>query len=78
MILNDFIRHKTNARELCVIRDCGWIVATCWIDNEDLCLINQNLVYKEVLKDSWGTLLVVNEHNDEVRIPCHYIDIEWS
>lgn len=77
MILSDFLRHKTNARELCVICDCGWIVATCWIDNEDLFLINQNLVYKEVLKDSWGTLLVVNERNDEVRIPCHYIDIEW-
>ena len=75
MRLYDFLRYNTNVKELCVIRNGGWIVATCWIDSEDLFLINQNLINKEVQADSWRTLTVVNEHNDEVRIPCHCIDI---
>lgn len=75
MRLYDFLKYKTNIKELCVIRNGGWIVATCWIDNEDLFLSNQGLPNKVVQEDSWGTLLIANEHNDEVRIPCHYIDI---
>ena len=36
MKLIDFLLKKTNALELCVIREGGWTVATCWIDYEDL------------------------------------------
>lgn len=44
MILRDFLHKKTNAKELCIIREDGWIIASCWIDYEDLFAIPQNLV----------------------------------
>ena len=36
MKLSEFLLKKTQALELCVIRDCGWIVASYYIDHEDL------------------------------------------
>lgn len=75
MRLIDFLRDKTNVKELCVIRDSGWIVASCWIDYEDLFYIPSNLVDKVVKKDEWGYLPIVNENNAEIKIPCHYIDV---
>lgn len=75
MRLIDFLRNKTNVKELCVIRDSGWIVASCWIDYEDLFYIPSSLVDKVVKKDEWGYLPIVNENNAEIKIPCHYIDV---
>ena len=75
MKLKDFLWNKTNARELCVIRDCGWIVASCWIDYEDLFCIPPTLKDKEVKRDEWGYLSIVNENNAEIKIPCHYVDV---
>lgn len=75
MKLREFLRKNTNAQELCVIRDEGWIVASCWIDYEDLFFIPQKLAENEVKKDEWGYLTIVNENNAELKIPCHYVDV---
>lgn len=75
MTLRDFLRTKTNVKELCVIRDSGWIVATCWIDYEDLFYIPTKLADKLVKNDEWDYLLIVNENNAEIKIPCHYVDV---
>lgn len=76
MKLFEFLRHKTNANELCVIREGGWIIDTCWIDYEDLFLVHPKIADKEVKKDEWDYLPVVNENNAKIKIPCHYIDIK--
>lgn len=75
MILRDFLHKKTNAKELCIIREDGWIIVSCWIDYEDLFVIPQNLSQKAVKKDEWGYISIVNENNAEIKIPCHYIDV---
>lgn len=75
MKLREFLRTKTHAQELCVIRDSGWIVATAWIDYEDLFHIPPKLADKEVKHNEWGYLPVVNENNASIKIPCHYIDV---
>ena len=75
MTLKDFLYHKTNAQELCVIREHGWIVASCWIDYEDLFIIPHRLANNIVKNDEWGYLPIVNENNAMVKVPCHYIDV---
>ena len=74
MTVGEFCRTKTQAKELCVIRQDGWIVASAWIDYEDLFAIAPRDREKEVKSDEWGTLGVVTEHGDPVSVPCHYID----
>ena len=74
MTVREFCLRKTQVHELCVIRDYGWIIATAWIDSEDLFAMNENVAKKEVKSDSWGTLRTVTKHGDELDIPCHYID----
>lgn len=73
--LRTFLREKTKARELCVIRECGWIVAACWIDYEDLFHIPPTMSDMIVKKDEWGYLDVVNENNACIKIPCHFVDV---
>ena len=75
MKLKDFLWKKTNATELCVIREDGWIVAACWIDYEDLFAIPPTLKDKEVKNDEWDYLPIVNKNNAGIKIPCHYIDV---
>lgn len=75
VILRDFLRRKTQALELCVITDDGWIVATCWIDHEDLFHIPPKLADKEVKNDEWGELTIVNENGISIKIPCHYVNV---
>lgn len=75
MKLREFLLRKTKALELCVIRDSGWIVATCWIDYEDLFQIPHKLADSVVKKDEWGCLPIVNKNNAEIKIPCHYVDV---
>lgn len=75
MKLIEFLLKKTNARELCVIRNSGWIVASCWIDYEDLFYVPDDLANKIVKKDEWDYLSIVNENNAEIKIPCHYVDV---
>jgi hypothetical protein len=75
MKLYEFLLHKTQVAELCVIRDSGWIVATCWIDEEDLFRILPSISEREIKGDKWGYLPIVNENGAEITVPCHYIDI---
>lgn len=75
MRLREFLRKKTNAHELCVIRRDGWIVATCWIDREDLFHVPSELAGKEVKCAEWGYLPIVNENNATVKVSCHYVDV---
>lgn len=75
MILKEFLWKNTYAKELCVIRENGWIVASCWIDYEDLFYIPSKLANEEVKGDKWDYLSIVNENNAEIQIPCHYIDV---
>lgn len=75
MKLREFLLKKTNVKELCVIRDSGYIVASCWIDYEDLFYIPHKLADKLVKNDEWGYLSIVNENNAEIKIPCHYVDV---
>lgn len=73
MKVREFCMKKTQARELCVIREGGWIVSSAWIDYEDLFAIHSNIACKKVKSDEWGTLSIVTEHGDKIDIPCHYI-----
>ena len=75
MYLREFLWTKTNVHELCVIREDGWIVATCWIDHEDLFHIPSRLAKNEVKSDEWGYISIVNENNATIKIPCHYVDV---
>lgn len=77
MTVREFLTHQTNAKELCVICECGWIVATFWIDHEDLFCgyLNNNLGKMEIKSHEWGYLPIVNENNAEIKTPCHYIDV---
>jgi len=77
MTLREFLRTKTNARELCVIRESGWIVATFWIDYEDLFCgyLDKTLGERKVKLDCWDYLTIVNKNNAEMKIPCHYIEV---
>lgn len=36
MTLREFLLHHTDAGEVCYITDCGYNLAMCFIDNEDL------------------------------------------
>ena len=73
---NEFCRRKTLAHQLCVIRDCGWIVETVWIDHEDLFRISEKSRNAEVVGWEFGKLPVVSEVGQTVQIPCLYIDIK--
>lgn len=77
MTLREFLRTRTNAKELCVIREDGWIVATFWIDYEDLFCgyLNNKLGDKKVKLESWDYISIVNKNNAEIKIPCHYIEV---
>lgn len=78
MKLITFLRQQTKVHELCVIRDCGYITTTAWIDNEDLFRIPVQYQECKVLKDAWGILTVTDKDNRTVKVPCHYIDINYS
>lgn len=75
MSLREFLLTKTNALELCAITDGGWIVATCWIDHEDLFHVPPKLADKPVKKEYWDYLTIVNENNASIKVPCHFVDV---
>lgn len=75
MTVREFLLKKTDVRELCVVRDTGYIVMTAWIDCEDLFAINDNIGGKTVKSDSWGTIRIRTHEGNVVEIDCHYIDI---
>lgn len=73
--LKRFLWKKTNVHELCVIREHGYIVASCWIDHENLFCIPPTLKDRKVKNDEWGYITIVNENNASIKIPCHYVDV---
>lgn len=77
MTLREFLRRETRALELCVVRESGWIVATFFIDYEDLFCRNltSELGDKEVKSDKWDYLPIVNENGAKIKIWCHYINV---
>lgn len=74
MTVIEFCMKKTQVKELVVIRDCGWIVATAWIDYEDIFRLPKETSELEVIRDEWGTINIVTEHGDTISIPCHYVN----
>lgn len=76
MTVREFCLKKTQVGELCVFRECGWIIGSTWIDHEDLFTMSDYIKDKEVKSDEWGTLTITTEHGDEINVPCHYIDFD--
>ena len=73
MSVYEFCRNNTQAYQLCVIHDSGWIVGTVWIDPEDLFRIPNSLAEAEVINTEFGVLPVKTKHGDTVHIPCLHI-----
>lgn len=84
MKLYDYLRTQTSAEELCTITEGGWIVATAWIDHEDLFSHNlpRGLANKEVVKAKFSTLIVRDESHSTkdletvVRVPVRTVEVE--
>lgn len=75
MTVYEFLRTRTFVKELCVIRDKGYIVMTAWIDYEDIFRIDICTGNAKVISDEWGTLATINRKGQIVKVDCHYIDI---
>lgn len=75
MTVMDFLRNETQPLELCVIRDKGYIVASCWIDYEDIFKIPDSLAREKIKSTEWGTLRTVNKNGITKYVECHYIDV---
>lgn len=72
--VREFCLRHTQVNELCIVRDCGWIIAAVWIDAEDLFSMNPKIAERIVKSNEWGELPVVTKSGDTIHIPCHYID----
>lgn len=75
MTVNDFCMKKTQAFQLCAIRDSGYIVETVWIDLEDIFRISEETRNEEVKDAEFGSLLIATPRGDRIEVPCMYIDI---
>lgn len=73
--LQEFCLRRTRVGELVVVRDAGYVIASAYIDAEDLFFLPPSLSACQVSSDKWGELRVATEHGDEVGVPCHYVDI---
>ena len=73
--VGEFCRTKTEVFQLCVIRDCGWIVETCWIDYEDIFRLSKETSEKKVKDYEFGTLPIRNHNGKKLEVPCLYIDV---
>lgn len=77
MTLSKFLLSKTNIHELCIVTEDGYIVATFWIDYEDLFCeyLDNRLAKMEVKSDKWDYLSIVNENNSTIKVPAHFINL---
>lgn len=77
MTLSKFLLTQTEAHELCVVTEDGYIVATFWIDYEDLFCryLDNRLAKMEVKSDKWDYLSIVNENNAAIKVPAHFINL---
>lgn len=77
MKLAEFLLYHTRVEELCVI--CNpWIVASVWIDHEDLFIgyVNARLKNSTVVKDEWNPLIIAFDNGTRMSILAHYIYVE--
>ena len=72
-----YLRTCTVTHTLCVIVDNSHIVATVWIDREDLYRIPMELYQAYATASEWGTLPVFDKTGHRTEIPCLYINIEY-
>ena len=70
----EFCLHKTQAAELCVICDGGWVAGAVWIDYEDMFILPDLLKDKKVTRHYWSELTIVNADGEKMKIPAHFID----
>jgi hypothetical protein len=70
----EFCLHKTQAMELCVLCDEGWIVGAVWIYHEDIFRIPDSLKDQKVTRHYWKELTIVNADGEKMKIPAHFID----
>lgn len=82
LTLREFLLHHTRVYELCVIRDQGWIIATVWVDDEDLFIGNlkEKLLNKTVIDDHWTDSFPISKNPEyfnegHMCVPAHYIDV---
>lgn len=73
--VKDYIEFKVHIHELIVIRRGGYVVATCWVDQDGKCKPPKDVLNQTVKKESWGTLEIVNEKADALKMPCRFLDI---
>ena len=77
--LRTFLLHNTQPMELCAICEGGWVVATAWIDHEDLFMIPTELMGREIDYTKWEDLTIRGkekpdgQYGDTMKIPCRYI-----
>jgi len=81
MTLYEYLRKKTGVRELCVITEGGWMVATAYIDYEDLFQLPARLCDMDVLGTRFDMLPVrddknsTNERERVVYVPVRVIEV---
>lgn len=81
MTLYEYLREKTGTRELCVIKEGGWTVATAYIDCEDLFQVPDRLRDMDVLYVHFDVLTVrddansTNELETVVKVPVRVIEV---
>lgn len=75
MKVKDVLLRSTNVGELCVICECGWMVAVAYIDHEDLCScsISPRLLEETMLYDEWRDFKTISNTGAEQTIKAHYI-----
>ena len=76
MNLKDFLLQKTKIGDLCAISDRGYLVATAYIDDEDLFIkyMNYDLLANKVVSHHYDYLNVNDENGNINQIRCIFID----
>lgn len=78
LLLVDFLSEHTDSHELCIIRQYGFVVASVWVDREDTFIpyLSDKIKRRRVINHEWGYLPTVDEDGINVKVRCHYIDID--
>lgn len=75
MNVREFCMSKTNVHELVVIREGGYIVATAYIDHEDLFRLPGEIARSEVSGCVRDLLSVNDSIGHTFCVPCVYLDL---
>lgn len=73
--LMNFLLYHTPVKDLCVVRQSGYIRQVIYIDHEDLFLVHPMLQQMPVKSHRYGTLTVKDEAGHDIDVPCHYVDV---